>query len=128
ASPADPAPATRPADAAVAAAPEGAVPAAGGSEVPGFPGRPRDLPRVPTGRLRPAVAEEAVARLADSPAGPRRRRDVVRLALFGLPAVRLRRELHVRGRHASRRAAGAGAVPRPRAAAGAARSGGTARA
>ena len=49
------------------------------------------------------------------PADRRRgRRERIRLAVFVLAPVRLHRDVHVRGRHASRRAAGAGAVPRPR--------------
>ena len=51
-----------------------------------------------------------------------------RLAVRVLAAVRLRRHLHVRGRHAQRRAPRRRAVARPRAAARAARPGGAARA
>ncbi len=51
-------------------------------------------------------------RLAPSLAG--RGRDADRLAVRLLAAVRLRRHLHVRGRYAERRAAGRGAVARPR--------------
>ena len=51
----------------------------------------------------------------------------VRLAVRGLAALRLRRDVHVRGRHAAGRAAGAGALARPRPAARAARPGGAAR-
>src|SRR5205814_3918277 len=120
---ADPAEATRPADAALAAAAEGAVPPPGRAQVSGLPGHPRDLSRMPAGRLRPAVAEAAAAGPALAAARPRRRRNTVGLALFGLAALRLRGDLHVRRRHASRRAAGPGAVARPRAAAGAARPG-----
>ena len=50
-----------------------------------------------------------------------------RLAVRLLAAVRLRRHLHVRGRHAQRRAPGGGAVAGPRPAARAARPGGAAR-
>ena len=50
-----------------------------------------------------------------------------RLAVRLLAAVRLRRDVHVRGRHAERRAARGGAVARPRPAARAARPGGAAR-
>ncbi len=50
-----------------------------------------------------------------------------RLAVRLLAAVRLRRDVHVRGRHAERRAPRGGAVARPRAAARAARAGGAAR-
>ena len=51
-----------------------------------------------------------------------------RLAVRLLAAVRLRRDVHVRGRHAERRAARGGAVARPRPAARAARPGRAARA
>ena len=51
-----------------------------------------------------------------------------RLAVRLLAALRLRRDLHVRGRYAERRAARGGAGPRPRPAARAARPGGAARA
>ncbi len=60
-------------------------------------------------------------------ARPRRGRDAVRLAVRRLAALRLRRHVHVRGRHARRRAARAGALARPRPAARAARPGGAAR-
>ena len=56
---ADPAPPARAAHAALAAAAEGAEPAAGRAQVRLVPGRPRDLPRVPAGRLRPAGAAAA---------------------------------------------------------------------
>ena len=58
----------------------------------------------------------------------RRGRDADRLAVRLLAAVRLRRDVHVRGRHAERRAPRGGAVARPRPAARAARPGGAARA
>ena len=57
-----------------------------------------------------------------------RGRDPARLAVRLVAAVRLRRDVHVRGRHAERRAARGGAVARPRPAARAARPGGAARA
>ena len=82
---------------------------------------------MPPGRLRPAGAEEAPARAEDAPARPRRRRDRDGLAVLDVAALRLRRELHVRGRHAAGGAACAGAVARPRPAEGAARPGGAAR-
>ena len=65
---------------------------------------------------------------ADARARSRRGRDGVGLAVRQLAPVRLRRHLHVRGRHAAGRAAGAGALARPRAAPRAARPGGAARA
>ena len=58
----------------------------------------------------------------------RRCRDPRRLAVRLLAALRLRRHLYVRGRHAQRRAPRRGAVARPRPAARAARPGGAARA
>ena len=59
---ADPAPAAGPAHAALAAAAQGAVAAAGGAPLRLLPGRARDLPRVPAGRLRPARAAHAAPR------------------------------------------------------------------
>ena len=125
---ADPAPPPRPANAALAAAAEGAEPASGGAEVRLVPDRARDVSRVPAGRLRPARTEEHPQGPADPRARPRRGRDGVGLAVRLLAAVRLRRHVHVRGRHASRRAAGAGALARPRPAPRAAWPGGAARA
>ena len=58
----------------------------------------------------------------------RRGRDADRVAVRLVAAVRLRRDVHVRGRHAQRRAPRGGAVARPRPAARAARPGGAARA
>ena len=63
----------------------------------------------------------------DARARPRRGRDAVRLAVRLVAALRLRGDVHVRGRHARGRAAGAGALARPRPAARAARAGGAAR-
>ena len=125
---ADPAPPPGPAHAALAAAAEGAEPAPGGAQVRLVPDRARDLPRVPAGRLRPARAEEDPARAADARARPRRGRDRVGLAVRLVAPLRLRRDVHVRGRHAAGRAARAGALARPRPAARAARPGGAARA
>ena len=124
---ADPAPPPRPAHAALAAAAEGAEPAAGGAQLRLVPDRARDLPRVPAGRLRPARAEADPARPADPRARPRRRRDRLRVAVRLLAPLRLRRHVHVRGRHAAGRAARAGALARPRPPARAARPGGAAR-
>ena len=68
---ADPASPPRRAHAALAAASEGAVAAPGRAALRLVPGHPRDVPRVPPGRLRPARAEAA-------PRGPRTRQiDVV---------------------------------------------------
>ena len=123
----DPAAETGGADAALAAAPQGAGPAPGRSEVRLVPGDPGDVPRVPAGRLRPACAQAAAQRAQDAAARPRRRRDRHRLSVLDLAPLRLRRELHVRGRHAAGGAPRTGAVPRPRPAQGAARPGGAAR-
>ena len=70
----------------------------------------------------------AAARAAPPRAVARRGRDADRVAVRLLAAVRLRRDVHVRGRHAERRAARGRAVARPRPAARAARPGGAARA
>ena len=51
-----PAPPSRAAHAALAAAAEGAEPPPGRAPLPAVPDRPRDVPRVPPGRLRPAGA------------------------------------------------------------------------
>ena len=125
--PAHPAPPPRDADAAVAAAPEGLLAAPGGPQVRQLPGDPRDLPRVPQRLVRPA----GPARRADphpvARAGGRRGGDRHRVPVRRVAAVRVRRVVHVRGRHARRRAPGAGAVAQPRPAARAARPGGAAR-
>ena len=125
---AHPAAAARAAHAAVAAAPQGAEPARGGAAVRLVPDRPRDLPGVPAGRVRPACAARDPARPLDAGARPRRGRDAVRLADGRVAPLRLRRDLHVRGRHARGGAPRAGALARPRAAARAARPGGAPRA
>ena len=65
-------------------------------------------------------------RVAADPRGHRRRAHAV--AVRGLAALLLRRQLHLRRRRAARRAPRAGALGRPRAAARAARRGGAARA
>ena len=64
-----PAPPAGAADAALAAAPQGAEPARGRAQVRLVPDRARDLPRVPPGRLRPAGA-------ARDPPGPRQTREI----------------------------------------------------
>src|SRR5206468_9687192 len=81
---AHPAPPAGSADAALAAATEGAEPAPGGAQVRILPRHPRDVPRVPPGRVRPARAEAAPERAQDAGARPRRRRDLFRLAVFEL--------------------------------------------
>ena len=125
---ADPAPSSRTAHAALAAAPEGAVAPAGRAEVRLVPDHPGDVPRVSAGRVRPAGAARDPARPQAARARPRRRRVAVGVAVLVVAALRLHRHLHVRGRHAARRASRAGAVARPRSAARAARAGGAARA
>ena len=69
---ADPAASPRSADAALAAAAEGAEPAPGRAQVRLLPDHPRDLPRVPAGRLRPARAEAHPQGPADARARSRR--------------------------------------------------------
>ena len=105
-----------------------AEPARGGEGLPPLPGHPRDLPRVPARRARPAGAGRAAARPPLAQISPGRGRDADRLAVRLLAALRLRRHLHVRGRHAERRAPGGGARPRSRPAPRAARRRGAARA
>src|SRR5207342_2431736 len=87
-------------DAALAAAPEGAVAAPGRAPLPRVPGRARDLSRVPAGRFRPARAQAVAPGSANAADRSRRRRDAFRLAVRVLAPLRLRRDLHVRGRHA----------------------------
>ena len=60
----------------------------------------------------PALKENP-ARPEDARARPRRRRVAERVAVLVLAALRLHRDLHVRGRHAAGRAARAGALARP---------------
>ncbi len=115
------------AHAAVAAAAEGAVAARGRQALRPVPDRAGDLPRVPARRLRPARAGGAAARPAHARAVAGGGGDAARLPVRVVAAVRLRRHLHVRGRHAQRRAARRRALARPRPAARAARPGGAAR-
>jgi ATP-dependent Lhr-like helicase len=124
---ADPAPAAGAAHAPLAAAAEGPEPAPGGAQLRLLPDRARDVPRVPPGRLRPARAEAHPARAADARARPRRGRDTVGLSVRVVAPLRVRRHLHVRGRHAGGRTARTGSLARPRPAAGAARAGGAPR-
>ena len=91
------------------------------------PDHSRDVSGMPAGRLRPAGAPRDPARVAVARARPRRGRDGLRVADGRVAALRLRRDLHVRGRHARSRAARPGAVAGPGAPARAARSGGAAR-
>ena len=96
----DPAGLARQAHPALAAAAQVPEPARGRPGLPPLPGDPRDLPRGDAGRPRPAGAEGAAPRPALPQDHDGRGRDPDRLALRLLAAVRLRRHLHVRGRHA----------------------------
>ena len=122
-------PPARPAHAAVAAAPAGGRPAGGGGQVPDVPDPAGDHPRVPARRVRPA---RRCARCSASCAAAPIRVVTVdtakAVAVRPVPAVRLDRRLHVRGRRAAGRAAGRGAGARPRPAARPARRRGAARA
>ena len=101
---AHPAAPTRSAHAALAAAAEGAEPARGRAKVRLVPDRPRDLPGMPLRRVRPAGAARDPSRPVHPGARSRRGRDRVRLADGLVAPLRLRRDLHVRGRHAGGRA------------------------
>ena len=126
---ADPARLPGQAHAAVAAAAEVAVAARGRQALRRLPDHPRDLPRVPARRARRARASSSCCAALH-----RRELSLVEVEtptaspFASLAAVRLRRDVHVRGRHAERRAARRRAVARPRPAARAARPGGAARA
>ncbi len=72
--------------------------------------------------------EDRPHRPADAAARSRGGRDRQRLPVQLVAPLRLRRDVHVRGRHPAGRAAGAGAVARPRSSARAARKRGAARA
>ncbi len=105
------------ANAAVAAAAEGPEPARGGGPLRRFSDRARDLQGVPVGRSRRLGPGRAAAVAAHSRRLARRGRDRDGLPVRLIAAVRLRGHLHVRGRHAQRRAPRGRAVARPRAAA-----------
>ena len=66
---------------ALAAAPQVADAARGRAPLPGLPGHPRDLPRVPARRARPAGSRGAAARARDARDLARRGRDADRLAV-----------------------------------------------
>ena len=100
--PADPAGVPGQAHAAVAAAAEVAEPAGGRQALRAVPGDPGDLPRVPAGRPGPARPDRPAHEAAPSRAVARRGRHADRLAVRVLAALRLRRDVHVRGRHAER--------------------------
>ena len=98
------------AHAALAAAAEGAVAARGREALRPVPDHARDVSRVPPGRVRPAGAQGAPARAAHARAVARGGRDAALLAVRLLAALRLRRHVHVRGRHAERGTPRSGAV------------------
>ena len=112
--------------AAVAAAAEVADAARGRQALRAVPDRARDLPRVPARRARPPGAPGPAAQAALARAEHRRGRDRDGVAVRLVAALRLRRDLHVRGRPAQRGAPRGGAGARSRAAARAARPGGAA--
>ena len=126
--PAAPAPRPRPPHAAVAAAPALGAAALGRQRLRLVPDRARDDARVPAGRVRRAGAGRADARRRGAPGALRRGRDRAAVAVRAVAAVRLRRPVPLRGRLAARRAPGAGALARLRAARRAARTGRAARA
>ncbi len=103
---------SRRACAALAAAQACRRSAGGGGAVRLVPDDPRGLPRVPARRLRPAGARRAADQGAqpDRPRAHRGRAEVV--AVRGIAALRLRRELPLRRRCAPGRAAGARVVGR----------------
>ena len=128
AGPAAAAPPTRPAHAAVAAAPEGGRPAGRGRQVPDVPDPAGGVAGVPAGRVRRAGAARG-ARPAAQPGRAHRHRRHGQAEPDGPePAVQLDRRLHVRGRRPAGRAAGRRAGARPRPAARPARRRGAARA
>src|SRR5205807_1049019 len=93
---------------ALAAALEGAGIAAGRAPLRVVSRHPRDVSRVPAGRVRPAVAEETPAGTPYARARSPGCRDPVSVAVLRVAPVRLHRDVHVRGRHAARRTARAG--------------------
>ena len=111
-----PAPPPRAANAALAAAAEGARPPAGRAEVRLVPGPARDLPRGAVGRLRGAGAEGPPAGDRRRGGAPGRGRVGGAVAVRLVAPLRLHRDLHVRGRRAGGRAARPGAPARPGAA------------
>ena len=122
------APPTRPAHAAVAAAPARRRPARGRRQAPDVPRAAGGVARVPAGRVRrPGAARGARAAAVAGGAG-RQRRDPEAVADGAEPAVQLDRRLHVRGRRPAGRATGRGAGARPRPARRPARRRGAARA
>ena len=113
--------------AALAAAPQGAVAARGRAAVPAVPGDPRDVPRVPARRAGRAGPGGPAAPGAHARGGARRGGDPDGVAVRLLAALRLRGDVHVRGRHPRRGAARGRPGPGPGPPQGAARPGGAAR-
>ena len=111
---AHPATPSRSAHAALAAAPEGAEPPPGRPPLPAVPDRSRDVSRVPPGRLRPPCAARDPAGDPDARARSGGGGDGVGVAVRVVAPLRLRGDVHVRGRHAARGAPRAGALARPR--------------
>ena len=102
---ADPARLPGQAHAALAAAAEGADPARGRQRLRALPDHPRDLPRVPARRARPAGAAASCCASCTRASSSLVEVETPTASPFAsLAAVRLRRDLHVRGRHAERRA------------------------
>ena len=91
--------------------------ARGRQEVRRVPDRARDLPGVLARRARRSRPGGSADRAAPTGDLADRGRDADRVAVCLLAAVRLRRDLHVRGRHTQRRAPRGGAVARSRPAA-----------
>ncbi len=110
---ADPPRVPGPAHAAVAAAAEGADAAGGGAPLRRLPDRAGDLPGVPARRARPAGADGAAREAAPARAECGGGGDGERLAVCVLAAVRLRGDVHVRGRRPQRGAPGGSAVAGP---------------
>ena len=96
-----------PPDAAVAAAAARGPAAVGGQPVRDVPDRAGNGPGVPAGRVRRARPDRADARPDRAPHPAGRGRDADGLAVRPVPAVPVRRRLHVRGRRAAGRAPGA---------------------
>src|SRR2546426_190882 len=121
------APPSRPPQSALGTAEARARPPASRLPLRKLPLAPGDLPRVPARRLRSAGAAGDAAAAAGSAAARGVRRLAHSLAVRRLPALQLRRELHLRRRYAARPAPRPGALGRPGPAAGVARRGPDAR-
>src|SRR5207249_9770121 len=86
-----------PARPAVAAAQARGRPALGGGTLRGIPDRARDVPRMPSGRLRHARAHRAPRRDPFARDSPHYRGYADAIAVRGVAPLQLRRELHLRG-------------------------------